>query len=193
MKLSLEYREHFRQVILTTFQNLYGDEEIWVFHPQYENIEVSSLGRVRNSVTGTIYKQRKTWQNYSAVSIIPTGNKKRSVSKIVHRLVAETFFAYVDTEFYEANHINGNKDDNSIYNINWLTRRENLAHAKTAGLLKPRFGKDNGRFKHEQTDVDKMFELKAQGFKAKEIAVMFNITTSSVHHIFHRRKKCPNL
>lgn len=192
MKTTLEYRENFRKTILTFVKEQFGDDEVWVFHPDYENIEVSSLGKVRNSITQTVYKQRKTWQNYSAVSIIPLGNKKRSISKIVHRLVAETFFAYVDTEFYEANHINGNKDDNSIYNINWLTRKENLAHAKTAGLLKPRFGKDNGRFKHEQVDVNKMFELKEQGLKASEIARMFNVTTSSVHHIFHRRKKCNN-
>lgn len=184
MKLSLEHREKSRSAIIAAI----GTEEVWVFHPNYENVLVSSYGQVKNAVTDKIYAQRKTWQNYSAVSIVPTG--KRSESKIVHRLVAETFFPFVDYEFYEANHINGNKDDNSIFNINWLTRKENLRHAKDTGLLKPQFGADNGRYTHVQTDVNTMFELRENGTSVKNIAEQFNIGKSSVYHILHRRKKC---
>lgn len=55
--------------------------------------------------------------------------------KLLHRLVAETFLPKVIGK-NEVNHIDGNKLNNSVSNLEWCNRNENLAHAYKTGLKK---------------------------------------------------------
>lgn len=87
---------------------------------------VSSLGRVRNDKTGRFLKFDKTHDGYFRVSL---GAKCRHR---VHRLVA---LAFLDNEkgYEEVNHINEDKSDNSVENLEWCDRQQNAEHtiAKT--------------------------------------------------------------
>lgn len=61
------------------------------------------------------------------------GNK----AEYVHRLVASTFFVQpAGLEQYEVNHLDFNKSNNSVANLELVTRSENLYHAKTLRHLK---------------------------------------------------------
>lgn len=51
----------------------------------------------------------------------------------MHRLVLDTFSPTLDTTL-ECNHINGDKHNNRIDNLEWLTRAENLKHSYDTGL-----------------------------------------------------------
>jgi hypothetical protein len=58
-------------------------------------------------------------------------------TKTVHSLVAEAFLPKPDLEdIYEVNHIDGNKNDNSCQNLEWLTHGDNVRHAFATGLHK---------------------------------------------------------
>lgn len=180
---SFEYRERFRNTVINHFRLV---DEVWVFHPKYDNILVSSLGKIKNASTGNLVSIRTTKQGYQTCSLHPTGYN-RTISKLVHRLVAETFFAYLDTDKYEVNHMNGNKSDNSIHNLNWMTRQENLQHARDTGLFKQQWGKANGRYKYSEDDIKTLDNLRTEGYTLKQLGYLLDISESSVHSLFKRR------
>ena len=54
---------------------------------------------------------------------------------LVHRIVAETFLCNKN-KLLEVNHIDGNKKNNSVTNLEWVTRSQNIKHAYITGLNK---------------------------------------------------------
>lgn len=105
--------------------------EIWKDIKGYEDFyEVSSYGNVRNKKTNTILKGDTNSVGYRRVTLyVPV--KKRF---FIHRLVALTFMG----EFADLviNHKDGNKTNNHLYNLEWVTRSENDLHAFKLGLRK---------------------------------------------------------
>lgn len=100
---------------------------MWKDIKDYEGLyQVSTDGRVQR-----IYKNGKTKELknrvgvYYSVSLCKKGIKK---SYNVHRLVAETFLDQPDGK-NEVNHIDGNKYNNNLSNLEWVSQKENLIHA----------------------------------------------------------------
>lgn len=107
-------------------------EEIWKDIAGYEGrYQVSTLGRVRNSRTGRILKPHrcgpKVRPNSLYYSVIL---KRKSVAKhfLVHRLVAETFIPNSGSQTV-VNHIDGDKFNNSVENLEWTSYSANTIHS----------------------------------------------------------------
>lgn len=109
--------------------------EIWKDIEGYEGIyQVSTLGRVRSidrvTKVGNIYKNykgrvltpSKNPAGYKTVSLIKEGHKK---THTIHTLVAKAFIPNPENK-EEVDHINTIKEDNTIYNLRWTTRLENI-------------------------------------------------------------------
>ena len=93
---------------------------------------VSDKGEVRKDTTNHLMKLQ-IQQGYSHVTIQINGKPKRFR---VHRLVAEAFIPNPDGKPY-VNHIDGNRQNNSITNLEWVTPAENTRHAVDTGLMLP--------------------------------------------------------
>ena len=99
----------------------------------YPKYEVSSDGYVKSLTTNRIMKPSEAYGGYLHVKLF---DGRKHHSKAVHRIVAESF-AEGPYDGLEVNHIDGNKHNNSLDNLEWCTHSENTRHAIRTGLFIP--------------------------------------------------------
>ena len=124
-------------------------EEEWRDIEGYEGrYQVSNLGRIR-SFKGQYSKNKiiilKLCINNRGYSVVSLSKNNKHKSYKVHRLVAQAFIPKIDNKS-QINHINGNKQDNRVSNLEWCTYSENMYHAWETGLNK---GVTGQRFSEE--------------------------------------------
>ena len=104
-------------------------EEIWKDIKDYEGLyEVSNLGRVRNILTDYQLKPSINTNGYYRVALT---NRDKGIKKDfkVHRLVAIHFIGEQETpERKFVNHIDSDKSNNTLMNLEWVTGIENQCH-----------------------------------------------------------------
>jgi hypothetical protein len=107
----------------------------------FERYSVSNDGIIINNITGQILSQREATNGYMRVNL-RQGNVRyeKPKTRAIHRLVAEAFIPAVQGKDY-VNHIDGNKHNNDVSNLEWCTASENISHAIKNGLLCPDYQK----------------------------------------------------
>ena len=101
-----------------------------------ERFLISSNGEIKNKKTNRTIKQFVTGKGYCTITT-SLGHASDKLNIRVHRAVAETF---IDNPYGlpMVNHIDGNKLNNSVENLEWCTNKENIRHAIDHGLIVPR-------------------------------------------------------
>lgn len=104
---------------------------------EWKNIEgtngeyqVSDTGLVKTVKTGRILKPIIDQRGYERVCLFKMDRDRRFK---VHRLVAQTFIPNPNN-LPQVNHLDGNKRNNSVDNLEWITNADNMKHAKMNGL-----------------------------------------------------------
>lgn len=90
---------------------------------QSENYFISTRGAVKNIKTGKILSLQETGYHHIR---IPHGGQTINVR--IHRAVAETFLPQPDG-CNVVNHKDGNKQNNELSNIEWVSQSENVIHS----------------------------------------------------------------
>lgn len=109
--------------------------EIWKDIKGYEGkYQVSNYGNVKslNYRRTKTEKVLKPWDAGRGYLQVVFTRKKYAI----HRLVAETFISNPN-HYSDVNHIDGNKKNNHVDNLEWCTRKHNIQHAWKLGLSKP--------------------------------------------------------
>lgn len=94
--------------------------------------EISSNGKVRNLKTRRMLRPGKDKCGYLHVSLSKNGKTK---TLKIHRLVANAFIENFEN-LPQVNHKDGNKENNNVNNLEWVTCSGNLKHAYKNGLKK---------------------------------------------------------
>lgn len=97
----------------------------------YDNYCASSAGYIVNKKTGRVLKANPDSHGYMSVGLSKNG---KGCTKRVHKLIADAFLIQPSDEEWQVNHINGDKTDNRLSNLEFATPSGNMYHAYTNGL-----------------------------------------------------------
>lgn len=173
---------------------------IWKDIKGYEGIyQINTEGDVRSldreiirggsvvKISSVIIKSRMSNAGYYRITL---SNNDTGTTFSVHRLVAETF---VDNPNNKpcVNHINGLKTDNKVDNLEWVTQKENIRHAKDvlgknigdASKLIHLKGFDHPGAKFTTGTLKELIAMRSEGVSFGKLAKYFNVDKSTVQSI----------
>lgn len=147
--------------------------EQWKEITGYEGLyQVSSCGRVRSQhKTGNRILKQHISRGYCYVTLI---EDNRRIMTLVHRLVAMAFLENPEDKPC-VNHKDGNKENNSVGNLEWVTQSENIRHSYDVLGRRTRKGQ-----RHTEESKEKMrqnFKKRGESHNAKRVR---NIETGEI-------------
>ena len=165
--------------------------ERWKKVVGFPNYSVSDRGRAKNNKTGYIFKPRTSGsrRGYPQVYLRNNGAKSK---RFIHRLVLGAFVGPCPPK-HETNHKDGNRDNNRLSNLEWVTSSENQRHAYRFGLTPVPCTKNenNGMCKLSNAEVKQLREMRFLfGVPVRNLSPLFGIGLKHVDRIirFESRK-----
>ena len=163
-------------------------KEEWKSLPEYIGIEVSNLGRVRKNTrknhSEVISDFCKDRDGYCRCSVQKLDGKYSS--QPVHRLVAKAFIPNPENKTC-VNHVDNNRTNNRVDNLEWVTPKENVYHSFVKG--------DRKKLKNVQrttvlTDfqVSQIAKLRTL-YTVNQVSKLLNIKYSTLKNIIRRVNK----
>lgn len=111
----------------------------WADIPGRPNHQASIDGRIRNKRTGRVLKGTINSSGYVTVAL------DHNDHSMAHRLICETFYGPPGEGQTQVNHIDCNRQNNHVLNLEWCTPSENLKWAYFRGELNPMIGLERAR------------------------------------------------
>jgi hypothetical protein len=147
-----------------------------------DKYQISNYGRVKSFKLGygKIMKEVPNRYGYVTIKLVYFEQKKRFS---IHRLVA-TYFLENPLNKKFVNHIDGNKSNNNLSNLEWCTNSENMIHADKIGLRKMPKGHKNSMAKLTESQVREI-KFNRIGLYQTEIAKEFKIARQTVSKILN--------
>lgn len=171
-----------------------NSHEVWRAVPGFDGkYEVSSLGRVRSVDRrvhsrggyqfrpGVVLSQMTDTYGYLQV---PMHLPPRRWTMKVHRCVALAFIPNPNGK-PQINHIDGDKRNNRVENLEWVTAKEHGLHSAKM-KLRP-MGNNNGSAKLTESDVPDIRRLLADGVSLKKIGLLYGVSDYAIFCIKHGR------
>lgn len=153
-----------------------------IIETEYKGFRVDDQGNVYGK-RGNILKGCIDRCGYREVCLSLKGKQK---SVLVHRLILKSFKPCENMDKLDVNHINGNKLDNRLINLEWCTRSENINHSYK-NRLQDNATNQYGNFKViSQEEVELMKILRFEGKTQKEIAETIGCSAKTVRKYLKR-------
>lgn len=147
------------------------------------NYFVREDGKIYSEKSDKFLSPQLDKNGYEKIQMISTDGKRHRYS--VHRLVLENFNPVKNMEKLQVNHKDGNKRNNNLNNLEWVTNYENTLHAIKTGLRNNN-GENNPSSKLTEKDVYKIIDLFKEGKSCAFIAKQYNVSSSAIERIRRR-------
>jgi hypothetical protein len=149
--------------------NKYEGETImktWKVVENYENYEVSTDGEIKSVRSGRILNGGINGSGYQYLKLT---NRKISKSVSAHKIVMEHFGSPKPDGDHIIDHIDGNKTNNKIDNLQWISISENTE-----------------KYYNNYEKKKKVLELHAAGYKVKQIKDVVGLADCTIRQIIHK-------
>lgn len=157
-------------------------EGIWIDVLGFEGIyKVNNKGEIYSIKNNKILKQYKN--KTTGYYMVDLRNKEKRSNKTVHRIVMESFKGYKNMD---VNHIDGNKSNNNIGNLEWCTRKENLDHAWN-NKLRTKTCNKKVQMLDEEMNVVKTFNSHNEVYKFLGIKKSSRLWSAIKHNIKYKK------
>ena len=167
--------------------------EIWKDIPDFEgSYQVSNMGRVRSVDRVVTFKDGSTRKykgrvrkpfidnkGYEQVKLYING---RCNGKSVHRLVLGAFKPHANMNNLDVNHMDGDKLNNHLTNLEWLTRHDNILHAYDIGLVVNK-GERGHNAKLTNVEVIEILQRLDTGESQEDIALDYGVSQGCISKI----------
>lgn len=147
---------------------------------------VNEYGEVYSLKSNRVMRTEVTNKGYYKLKIRFNNKYYR---KYPHIMVAETFICHKPEDKTDVNHIDGNKKNNHVSNLEWTTRSENLKHAIDTGLKPKLYGEDHNGCKYSDSVFKKIAILKKQGLDTATISKIVNMNHGYLKNILNGNAK----
>ncbi len=132
---------------------------------------VTTYGKIYDEINKTYIKFTPTTSGYlNAFLELDTGSK---ICRLVHRIVMIVFKPIDNMDIYDVNHLNGNKQDNRLCNLEWCTRSENLIHAYKTVLHHP--GEDHYKSYITNELALEIYNKLLKGYTISDLSKYYNL------------------
>ena len=145
------------------------------------NYYITDDGKVWSERTQKFLSFQYDKNGYVKVQMRSTDNKSHRYS--VHRLVLENFKPVENMENLQVNHIDGNKKNNNLTNLEWTTSEENIRHAIDNNLR----ATINGASKLTPEQVIEIYRRATNGERNIDLGKEFNIHPDQVDRIKNKK------
>ena len=146
---------------------------------------VTDKGEFFSDNSGKMKTRNRAGTEYQIINFMKEDGKKKTYR--AHRLVLMAFNPVENMDVLEVNHINGNKKDNRLQNLEWCTGSENQQHAFKTDLQQAQKGQKSNFSKLSEQDIDLIFQLRKQGLLQREIAEKVGCSRSNVSYILNHK------
>ena len=174
--------------------------EIWKDIPHFPGYQASTEGRIRSVDRimqrrrdespflrrGKVLRPIDNGNGYKAVNLTKdTDNRHRRY--YIHRLVLETFTSGHDEYQTDVNHIDGDKSNNRLDNLEWSTMSENMTHAYNTGLCAR--GENHPQAKYSTELISTIRARRANGERVCNLSKEYGIPHQYISGILNGRKR----
>ena len=150
-------------------------------YKQFADYLIYRDGTVKSLLTGKNITKRVGPRGYYQINLCIDGKCKTFV---YHRLLAIAFIPNPDN-LPCVNHIDGNKLNCQLSNLEWVTYSGNIRHAFDNGLIHTAVGKRTKCGRFTEDDIKQIRMLRDQGKSQYEIASIYNVTRGAIQSILN--------
>lgn len=161
-------------------------DEVWRYIPFLKDYAVSNLGRIKSNervinnikYSELLFKGTPRKEGYVRVEI---RNNNKKIRYYLHRLIAISFLENPNN-LPQVNHIDGNKSNNILSNLEWVSRKENAIHARDI-LGVQQMGEKHYKTNFTDKDILAIKDMRHRGIKLREISSIYGVHLSTIGKI----------